>query len=51
MKNKPAFFEDHAIRRIYDEKTEIWWFCIIDMIQLCRLGRGTKPNKLPIYAA
>ncbi len=34
MKNKPAFFEDHAIRRIYDEKTEIWWFSVIDIIQV-----------------
>jgi len=34
MKNKPAFFEDHAIRRIYDEETEIWWFSVIDIIQV-----------------
>lgn len=34
MKSKPAFFEDHAIRRIYDEETEIWWFSVIDIIQI-----------------
>lgn len=34
MKIKPAFFEDHAIRRIYDEETEIWWFSVVDIIQV-----------------
>ena len=34
MKSKPAFFEEHAIRRIYDEKTEIWWFSVVDIIQV-----------------
>ncbi len=34
MKTKPAFFEDHEIRRIYDEETEIWWFSVIDIIQV-----------------
>jgi len=34
MQNKPAFFEDYAIRRIYDEKTEIWWFSVIDIVQV-----------------
>ena len=26
MKIQPALFEAHAIRRVYDEETEIWWF-------------------------
>ncbi len=34
MQIKPAFFEAHEIRRIYDEKTEIWWFSVIDIIQV-----------------
>jgi len=34
MKIKPAFFEDQAIRRVYDEETEIWWFSVIDIIQV-----------------
>jgi prophage antirepressor-like protein len=34
MKIKPAFFEDHVIRRVYDEESEIWWFSVIDIIQL-----------------
>lgn len=34
MKTRPAFFEAHEIRRIYDEKTEIWWFSVIDIVQV-----------------
>ncbi len=34
MHIKPAFFETNEIRRIYDEKTEIWWFSVIDIIQV-----------------
>ena len=29
-----AFFEAHEIRRVYDEKTEIWWFSVVDIIQV-----------------
>jgi hypothetical protein len=34
MHIKPAFFEAQEIRRIYDEKTEIWWFSVIDIVQV-----------------
>lgn len=34
MQIKPAFFEAHEIRRIYDEKAEIWWFSVVDIIQV-----------------
>jgi len=34
MKNNPAFFEQHEIRRVYDEKTETWWFSVVDIIQV-----------------
>ena len=34
MKNNPAFFEQHEIRRVYDEKTETWWFSIVDIMQV-----------------
>ena len=34
MKNNPAFFEQHGIRRVYDEKTETWWFSVVDIIQV-----------------
>ena len=34
MESNPALFEEHAIRRIYDEADEIWWFSVIDIIQV-----------------
>ena len=34
MQHLPAQFEDHAIRRIYDEDTETWWFSVVDIIQV-----------------
>ena len=34
MKNNPAFFEQHEIRRVYDQKTETWWFSVVDIMQV-----------------
>jgi DNA-damage-inducible protein D len=34
MKIIPAIFEDHEIRRLYDEKTETWFFSVVDIIQI-----------------
>ena len=34
MNIQPALFEAHAIRRVYDEKTETWLFSVIDIIQV-----------------
>ena len=34
MENKIAIFEGHEIRRIYDEKTETWWFSVVDIIRV-----------------
>jgi len=34
MKNSPAIFEDHEIRRVYDEESETWWFSVVDVIQV-----------------
>jgi DNA-damage-inducible protein D len=34
MKLLPAQFEDHAIRRVYDEETETWWFSVVDIVQV-----------------
>jgi hypothetical protein len=34
MQIKTAFFEAQEIRRVYDEETEIWWFSVIDIIQV-----------------
>lgn len=34
MQNQPAFFEEHEIRRVYDEATEVWWFSVVDIMQV-----------------
>jgi len=34
MKIIPAIFEEREIRRVYDEKTETWFFSIVDIIQV-----------------
>ena len=34
MKHLPTQFEDQAIRRIYDEATETWWFSVVDIVQV-----------------
>ena len=33
MKNTLAVFENFKIRRIYDEKSETWFFSVVDIIQ------------------
>lgn len=33
MSVQPAFFETQAIRRVYDEAQETWWFSVIDVVQ------------------
>ena len=34
MNPAPALFEQHEIRRVYDEATETWWFSIVDILQV-----------------
>jgi DNA-damage-inducible protein D len=34
MNPQPAFFEEHEIRRVYDESTETWLFSVIDIVQV-----------------
>lgn len=34
MSNQPAIFEGHAIRRVYDEAAEIWFFSVIDVVRV-----------------
>jgi DNA-damage-inducible protein D len=33
-KNELAVFENYKIRRVYDEKTETWYFSVVDIIQV-----------------
>jgi len=34
MQPAPAFFEQHEIRRVYDETTATWWFSVVDILQV-----------------
>ena len=34
MKKDLTIFEGHGIRRLYDEKTETWWFSVVDIMQV-----------------
>ena len=34
MKNDLAIFEGYQIRRLYDEKTETWWFSVVDIVRV-----------------
>jgi hypothetical protein len=34
MKILPTEFDGQSIRRVYDEATEIWWFSVIDVVQV-----------------
>ncbi len=34
MPIQPAIFETHAIRRVYDEASETWWFSVVDIVQV-----------------
>lgn len=33
MAVQPAQFDEHNIRRVYDDETELWWFSVIDVVQ------------------
>lgn len=34
MSIQPAIFEDHKIRRVYDEASETWWFSVVYIVQV-----------------
>jgi len=34
MKISPTEFDGQSIRRVYDEKTDIWWFSVVDVVQV-----------------
>lgn len=34
MRPQPAIFEEHQIRRVYDEATERWLFSVIDIVRV-----------------
>jgi DNA-damage-inducible protein D len=34
MKTETAVFESFDIRRVYDEDAEVWWFSVVDIVQV-----------------
>jgi prophage antirepressor-like protein len=34
MKSKLQLFQNHKIRSVWDEEKELWWFSIIDVVQV-----------------
>lgn len=34
MQNNPAIFEEYTIRRVYDEKTDTWFFSVVDIVRV-----------------
>ena len=42
MKSNLAIFENFKIRRLYDEKTETWFFSVVDIVQV--LTDSTNPT-------
>ena len=45
MKNIPAIFEQTEIRRAYDEKTETWWFAVVDIVMILTQHADYKTAK------
>ena len=39
----PAEFDGQAIRRVYDDDTETWWFSVVDVVQV--LTESTYANR------
>lgn len=39
---QPALFEDQPIRRVYDEKTETWWFSVVDIVKVLTQQPDTR---------
>ena len=46
MTNSLAIFEGHKIRRYYNEKTETWYFSVVDIIAVLtdQDGGGAQPH-------
>jgi DNA-damage-inducible protein D len=34
MKILPTEFDGQSIRRVYDEAAEVWWFSVVDVVQV-----------------
>jgi DNA-damage-inducible protein D len=38
----PTDFDGQAIRRVFDEETEVWWFSVIDVVQVLTDSKSAK---------
>ena len=34
MKDELAIFEEHEIRRVYDEEADVWFFSVVDIVRV-----------------
>ena len=42
MKILPAEFDGQSIRRVYDEAAEVWWFSVVDVVQVLTESKSAK---------
>jgi len=42
MKILPADFDGQSIRRVFDDETEIWWFSVVDVVQVLTESKSAK---------
>jgi DNA-damage-inducible protein D len=42
MKILPTDFDGQSIRRVFDEATEIWWFSVVDVVQVLTQSKSAK---------
>ena len=45
MKKDLAIIEGHEIRRVYDEKTETWFFSVVDVVQVLTQQPGYQASR------
>jgi DNA-damage-inducible protein D len=42
MKILPSEFDGQSIRRVFDEDAEVWWFSVIDVVQVLTSSKSAK---------
>jgi len=51
MKILPSELDGHAIRRVYDEETETWWFSVVDIVQVLTQQPGKPAGRKTLKKA
>jgi DNA-damage-inducible protein D len=44
MKILPTDFEGQSIRRVFDEDLDVWWFSVIDVVQVLTESKAPSAN-------